>query len=128
MSVYRYIAEMNPDQANGFCESKGYYSSDLEELAMNLQQIVAENGKIALKKIMELHPDKEVIVELFQSQPISETKIEGIMEVSPQSQPIVTPIMLNADGSSNQDKITINTNAAILVAALIVSVAIISMK
>jgi hypothetical protein len=132
MNVYDYIANVNPDAANSVCKKYGYYQiENLEELAWCLRQIVADNGEESLKKIMELHPEKEVILELFEVKP--EPKKE---EVS--STPI---IMMNADGNNNKDcgcnmknadgastGVASQTNMIILVAAMIVSISIISMK
>jgi hypothetical protein len=142
MSVYRYIAETNPNESNSFCINNGYpNATSIEELTMFLQDIVAQNGKSALKDIMELHPDKAVIIELFQVETIPMTEIKPPTQVEAypeqtqeeQSQPEIIELQpqyvqsqayMNADGS----KIAINTNAAILVGALLVSIAIISMN
>ena len=131
MSVYKYIAELNPAQANEFCVQQGMsdaYSSD--ELAQNLVSIVAQNGELALKKIMQLHPDKEVILEMFkcsscemQKQTTPPTMDAGITEVQPL---IERPLQFaNASGTSDVAK---RTNAIILVSALVVALAIISIK
>jgi|GEM_PF-827520 len=132
MNVYDYIANVNPDAANSICKKYGYYQiENLEELAFCLRQIVADNGEESLKKIMELHPEKEVILELFEVKP--EPKKEEVSS---------TPIMMNADGNkdcgcgcgyrnadgSASSGIASQTNMIILVAAMIVSISIISMK
>ena len=138
MNVYDYIANVNPDAANSVCKKYGYYQiENLEELSWCLRQIVADNGEESLKKIMELHPEKEVILELFEVKP--EPKKE---EVS--SKPIMmnadgnqgcgcgcgcNKCMRNADGSSSASTgLASQTNMIILVAAMIVSISIISMK
>lgn len=131
MNVYDYIANVNPDAANSVCKKYGYYQiENLEELAWCLRQIVADNGEESLKKIMELHPEKEVILELFEVKP--EPKKE---EVS--SKPIIMNAdgnnncgcgMKNADGASASTGVASQTNMIILVAAMIVSISIISMK
>lgn len=140
MTVYEYIANVNPDAANSVCKKYGYYQiENTDELAWCLRQIVADNGEESLKKIMELHPEKEVILELFEVKPEPKTE-----EVSSK------PNMMNADGSNcgcgcgcgrcscnmkNADGtasastgIASQTNMIILVAAMIVSISIISMK
>jgi hypothetical protein len=137
MNVYDYIANVNPDAANSVCKKYGYYQiENVEELAWCLKQIVADNGEESLKKIMELHPEKEVILELFEVKP--EPKKEEVSS---------NPIMMNADGNKdcgcgcgyrecryrNADGaastgIASQTNMIILVAAMIVSISIISMK
>lgn len=137
MTVYEYIANVNPDAANSVCKKYGYYQiENVEELAWCLRQIVADNGEESLKKIMELHPEKEVILELFEVKP------------EPKKEEISTPVMMNADGGNNNcgcgcgcnkcnmrnadgnasTGIASQTNMIILVAAMIVSISIISMK
>ena len=131
MSVYKYIAELNPNQANSLCIQQGFPdASSSDELANNLVAIVAQNGELALKNIMELHPDKEILLEMFQcsscqskqqSQPIIDT---GITEVQPLAQRQLQVGYANATGSG----IAKNTNTIILVSAVIVALAIISIK
>jgi hypothetical protein len=66
MNVYQYIAYSNTDAANALCNKHGYYQiQSYDELADCLQSIVARKGESAFKEVMELHPEKEVVVELF---------------------------------------------------------------
>lgn len=122
MNVYQNIANTNPDAANDVCKKYGYYEiRSIDELAYSLQCIVADEGESSLKEIMQLHPDKDVILELF------ETKCEEnpvIMEEKKDCS-----CMMNAEGaSSTTNGIASQTNMIILVAAMIVSISIISMK
>jgi hypothetical protein len=131
MSVYKYIAELNPAQANEFCVQQGMPDASCsDELADNLVSIVAQNGELALKKIMQLHPDKEIILEMFkcsscerQQQTIAPTMMDaGITEVQPL---IERPLQFaNASGTD----VAKRTNTIILVSALVVALAIISIK
>jgi len=128
MSVYNHIAESNPNQAADFCLNNGYQPTDIESIAIYLETIVAQNGESAFKNVMELHPEKEVILELFQQKENNTNRnIDNIVEIKP-------PVMLSTTTSSNMMNATGNagssqqTNTYILVAALIVSIAIISMK
>jgi hypothetical protein len=131
MNVYEYIASVNPDAANSVCRKYGYYQiENIDELAWCLRQIVADNNEEGLKKVMELHPEKEVILELFEVKP--EPKKE---EVS--SKPNIMNAdgnnncgcnMKNADGAAASTGVASQTNMIILVAAMIVSISIISMK
>lgn len=67
MDVYQYISENNPDAANGVCIKYGYTQiKNIGELAGALQAIVATHGETALKSIMDVHPEKDTILELFQ--------------------------------------------------------------
>lgn len=124
MNVYQNIANTNPDAANDVCKKYGYYQiRSIDELAYSLQRIVADEGESSLKEIMELHPDKDVILELF------EKKCEEKPVIMEQKRDC--SCMMNADGAASTAAATgfaSQTNMIILVAAMIVSISIISMK
>jgi hypothetical protein len=130
MSVYKYIAELNPSIANDFCVSQGFPNASCsDELADNMVFIVAQNGELAFKKIMELHPDKEVLLEMFQcsscqskQQPKQQIFNSGITEVQPLMERPLQEGYLNANGLG----IAKNTNTIILASAVLVALAIIS--
>lgn len=63
MDVYKYIAESNPEVAKNVIESFGYEYANTPD--MGLSQLVAREGETALKKIMQNHPDKDIIIEMF---------------------------------------------------------------
>jgi hypothetical protein len=69
MDVYKYIAENNPMVAQGIIESYGYGHANTPD--MGLSQVVARVGEPALKKVMEHHPDKDLILEMFAEKPSS---------------------------------------------------------
>ena len=129
MSVYKYIAELNSNEANNLCVQQGLPDAyDSDELANNLLVIVAQNGESALKNIMELHPDKDLILEMFkcsscQSKQQTEPPFmdSEITEVQPL---MVRPLQefANANGMD----IAKNTNTIILVSSLIVALAVIA--
>jgi hypothetical protein len=122
MNVYQHIAENNPYAANEFCKKYGYYQNQyIEEIPDCLQIIVADNGESAFKDLMELHPEKSVILELFQPEP------------QPMQQTLQQPQVQqdcgctkNADGTASN--IASSTNVVIIVAALIISISLIAMK
>jgi len=127
MNVYQNIANTNPDAANDVCRKYGYYQiRSIDELAYSLQCIVADEGESSFKEIMQLHPDKDVILELFES------KCEEIPIIMEQKKDC--SCMMNAEGASSTSNIMAKsgiasqTNMIILVAAMIVSISIISMK
>jgi hypothetical protein len=127
MTVYKYIAYANPDAALELCGKYGYYQiQNEEELAYCLQSIVARKGETALKDIMELHPDKDVVLELFEKK--VELKPEPPIQVMEQKRERDCSCMLNADGAVQNQGIASQTNLMILVAAMVVSISIISMK
>jgi hypothetical protein len=97
-------------KANGFTD---IYS--VQELADTLQ-VIAASGESGLKQVLSIHPDKEVIVEVF------EKKCEPVKNFAYASG---EKVFANASGTS---KIVTQTNAFILVGAIIVSLAVISAK
>ena len=114
MSVYYYIAQLNPDMAYDVCQQNGFTQIfSQEELADTLQAIAA-SGESGLKQVLSAHPDKEVIVEMFQKK---EEPKQNFANASG-----------DASSSSKSSKLVSQTNAFILVGAIIVSLAIISAK
>lgn len=131
MNVYQYIAEANPEGAYEICKKYGFFQiADSQEMGDCLERIVAQEGEGALTEVMALHPDKEVLFELFDKKKEEPKKLVG--EVGDAERRIMRRMsmnarnnMMNANGAQNLPN---QTNTYILVAALIVSVAIISMK
>jgi hypothetical protein len=122
MNVYLYIAENNPDAAFEVCKKYGYFQiNSIDELANCLQNIVAQDGEGSFKEVMDLHPDKDVLIELFDKKKDDTT-------------PVVATQVANADGCScnkSADGTTpsplINqTHMYILFGAAFVSIAIIA--
>ena len=62
-NVYTYIAKNNPKKAIELLDAYGYNYADTPDLG--LSQLVTAKGEKALKKIMEIHPDKDIILECF---------------------------------------------------------------
>ena len=65
MDVYNYLAISNPQKTKDIINSFGYKITDPESMGGNLRTLVAKEGESALKKVIENHPDKEIILELF---------------------------------------------------------------
>ena len=126
MNVYHYIAENNPDAANEVCKNYGYFQiNSIDELANCLQGIVAQDGEKGLKDVMSLHPDKEVLIELFDKKKDDTTPTPVVIQ---------QPVVANADGcscsksadGSTPSTLVNQTNMYILFGAVIVSIAILS--
>jgi hypothetical protein len=121
MHVYHYIAENNPDAAFEVCKKYGYFKiNSIDELANCLQNIVAQDGEGSLKEVMELHPDKDVLIELFDKKKDDTT-------------PVVATSVANADGcscksadGSTPSPLINQTHMYILFGAVFVSIAIIA--
>lgn len=124
MSVYQYVAENNPANAERILDSFGYTIANTPD--MGLSQLVAKVGEPALKKVMESHPDKEIILEMF-SNKISDKPSCGCKSCNHNNENF-----LNASGNmpvpnqpKSQDTMANQTNVIILVSALFISVALI---
>ena len=63
MNVYEYVADSNPRGAEQIMNSFNY--DVINSADMGLSQLVDRVGEPALLKVMENHPDKEIILELF---------------------------------------------------------------
>jgi hypothetical protein len=136
MNVYSYIAENNPDEAYEICKKYGYFNiNSMEELANSLKMIVAENGQDSLEEIFNIHPEKGVILEIFDKKKVIDTKPfeEVIQSMFEKNKPVEKDCgcMKNADATPAKEQpspVVNQTNTYILVGALIVSIAILSMK
>jgi hypothetical protein len=65
MSDYNDIAKRNPQGAVSVISSFGYEILDRRNLGQSLNELVANEGEPALRKVMNIHPDKDIILELF---------------------------------------------------------------
>lgn len=67
MDFYQYIASSSPRGSRQVIRNFGYQISDTSEsaLAPNLKLLVKNEGKPALEALAKIHPDKELILELF---------------------------------------------------------------
>jgi hypothetical protein len=124
MDVYKYVAESNPILTQGIIESFGYEHANTPD--MGLSQLVAREGEPALKKIMDNHPDKNIILELFSN---TDTNCNCNSRKNES--------FLNANGSnevakekenSSSNVIAQQTNVMILVSALFIFTALMIKK
>lgn len=65
MNVYEYVASSNPNKAMNIVNSFGYEITNRSDLGRSLRELVANVGEPALVKVLENHPDKDVILEVF---------------------------------------------------------------
>ena len=69
MNLYTYVAESNPSMAKAICHKYGYKLSGVQsksDLGVCLEQLVAKEGEPALQDIVNNHPDKDLILEMYQ--------------------------------------------------------------
>lgn len=66
--IFEYVAANNPLGAKAIIHKHGFTFQGVEtasDLGEMLRGVVAEEGMPAFKDVLELHPDKEIIVEQF---------------------------------------------------------------
>jgi hypothetical protein len=129
MSVYKYIAENNPNSAYEVCKKYGFFQiSDEQHMADCLEEIVAKGGEESITDVMDLHPDKEVILELFQKKNDDLDKPHTKQECGCKNSSFQNRKRLArfANANAGQKNIANQTNTYILIGALVISIAIIS--
>jgi hypothetical protein len=132
MSVYNYVAESNPNDARRIINSFGYEVVDSRDLGQSLTELVAQVGEPALEKVMEAHPDKEIILEMF-SKNAPETKSVGCGCAKCQEK--AHGHYLNFSGAEdtsskdlNSNTLAHQTNVILIVASLFIATALIIKK
>ena len=129
MTVYKYIAQSNPEKASEICKKYGFFqAADTSKMADAMEIIVAQGGEDSFKEVMELHPDKDAILELFEKKNLDKPHTVG--ECGDTNSAFQNRRRLaNAAGRRRNaagPNITNQTNTYILIGALVVSLAIIS--
>jgi hypothetical protein len=136
MSVYNYVAESNPNAARKIIDSFGYEVVNTRDLGQSLNELVAQEGEPALQKVMEAHPDKDIILELFSNTTPSATNSGcGCKKCQEKSH----GHYLNASGvdasdltgsnpNSNTTTLAHQTNVILIVATLFIATALIIKK
>ena len=69
--MYHYVAQSNPNMAKALCHKYGYKIQGVRseaDLGVLLQQLVEKEGETALKDIVDNHPDKGLIVEMYENE------------------------------------------------------------
>lgn len=130
MTIYEYIAANNPVQAERTIRRFGYESVRGSNLGDNLREVVAQEGEDAFRAVLDLHPDREVIVEVFA--PKEEKESCGCTKGKCTCR---KNDYMNADGANNSAQETTaaqvsaaQANTFLMAAALILAVAIIVKK
>ena len=68
LSIYEYVAANDTYAAKAVVSKYGYSLVNADTpaaIAVCLEQLVAEQGELALRDVAALHPDKDLIVEFF---------------------------------------------------------------
>ena len=119
MTMYEYVAMSNPRGAKSLIESFGYKVTNPRTMGSNLRMLVAQEGEEALKAIAQMHPDKEFILEACGSKrQESFMGVDGLINGN-------TKTNNQQQETSDSTKLAYQTNAMMIVVALIVASAII---
>jgi hypothetical protein len=113
MSVYQYVADSDPRGTQRLIESFGYEITDQRNLGRSLSELVSNIGEPALKKVIDLHPDKDIILEFNVSATPSKNSC-GCN--SCKSKSVVHDKYMNASGGDVVDGVQ-NTNSTHLMAS-----------
>lgn len=124
MSVYQYVADNDPKGAELIINSFGYEVTDRRNLGQSLSELVSQVGEPALKKVMEYHPDREIILELNADDKKSECGCGNCKRTRTQEH------YMNASGAetakdSKPDTLAHQTNVILVVATLFIVTALI---
>jgi len=124
MSVYQYVADNNPIDAELIINSFGYEIVDRSNLGKSLSELVSEVGEPALKKIMEYHPDRDIILELSTNDKKNGCSCGNCKKIAPQGH------YLNASGTESiketkTETLAHQTNVILVVATLFIVTALI---
>jgi len=130
MTIYEYIAANNPVQSERIIRRFGYESLQGSHIGDNLREVVAQEGEEAFRAVLDLHPDRDVLVEVYA--PKEEKESCGCSKGKCSCR---KNDYMNADGANNMAKETTaaqvsaaQTNTFLMAAALILAVAIIVKK
>ena len=124
MSVYQYVADSDPRGTKQLIESFGYELTDPRNLGKSLSELVSSVGEPALKKVMDLHPDKAIILEYN----ISTTPIASTCGCSSCKARVGHDKYMNADGNNTPERssttnthlIANQTNVILVVATIFI--------
>lgn len=122
VTAYHYLAERSPETAKDIIEHFGYKVVDKTKMGDNLQLLVAQEGEDALRMVMNNHPDKDIILELFATQDKTPAKCEKCKERK------IIEKFVNANGSDGSQAKSVENNFSILFLAGVTILAIAIIK
>jgi hypothetical protein len=125
MSVYQYVADNDPKGAEMIINSFGYEVTDKRNLGQSLAELVSQVGEPALLKVMEYHPDRDIILELNPNNKKSECSCGKCSKANQKHENY-----MNAHGSevtkeTKSDTLAHQTNVILVVATLFIVTALI---
>lgn len=137
MNIYEYIARSNPRGARMVIQEFGYRITDNKKMGDNLRMLVAQEGEPALREIAKLHPDKDLILEVFNGNK-EENKEEKPCGCSEKKENFLgadatlsSAVLTNnqqQNNASDSTKLAMQTNSMIIGATIIIAIALIVNK
>ena len=130
MNFYEYIAKTNPVGAKSVIQQFGYRVVDGRRMGDNLRMLVGQEGEPALRAIAELHPDKDLILEVFAPKD-GDCGCKKNSESFLGADATLTSAVLNNNQQqmqSDSTKLAMQTNAMLIAATIIIAAAIIVSK
>lgn len=118
MTIYEYIARNNPIGAKRVIESFGYVVTQPKKMGDNLRMLVAQEGEPALKAVVDLHPDKDLILEVFSNTQVSKGTGENFLGADGLLQSAV--LNSNQQQNDSNNKMMLQTNTLIVALSLLV--------
>lgn len=118
MTIYEYIARNNPIGAKRVIESFGYVVTQPKKMGDNLRMLVAQEGEPALKAVVDLHPDKDLIMEVYGNQCGCKSGKESFLGADGILQGAV--LSNNQQQTDSNNKMAMQTNTLIIALSLLV--------
>ena len=118
MTIYEYIARNNPSGAKRVIESFGYVVTQPKKMGDNLRMLVAQEGEPALKAVVDLHPDKDLIIEVFGNNQGSRAVGDNFFGADGLLQSAV--LSNNQQQNDSNNKMVLQTNTLIVALSLLV--------
>jgi hypothetical protein len=131
MNFYEYIAKTNPSGSKKVINEFGYRVVDGRRMGENLRMLVAQEGEPALRAIAEMHPDKELLLEVFAPKDGEcgcKKKGESFMGADGVLSSAVLSNNQQQQNQSDSTKLAMQTNAMLIAATIIIAAAIIVNK
>jgi len=131
MNFYEYIAKTNPSGSKKVINEFGYRVVDGRRMGENLRMLVAQEGEPALRAIAEMHPDKELLLEVFAPKDGDcgcKKKGESFMGADGVLSSAVLSNNQQQQAQSDSTKLAMQTNAMLIAATIIIAAAIIVNK
>ena len=141
---YYFIADQNPQGCIDLCNQYGYADNfqSTQDIAACLQQIAQDNGESALQDIFTNHPDREIILHLYNQGRTNEYGVDNIDyrkrtirnfyhdagPVDGQQQPILIPDNQASSQSGNKSYITISSDTVFLCITIFLGFYIVSIN